>query len=125
MLEYTEKAGVLQNFMILQDTRFLGYLLVTQLEGGALSTLTLGGRNAGAANLDGLQRAAMLAVVVISAVTDAALDAGVTGLVLIHTKNLLKVEPFGPAYGAYCFRRWFKYGPLSGRLFFGSGIFPL
>ena len=59
-------------------------LFRAQLEGGALSTLTLGRGAVAAAHLDGLQRAAVLGAGVIGTGVHRALDAGVAGLIVVH-----------------------------------------
>ena len=58
-----------------------------QLKGRALGALALGGGAVAAAHLDGRQGAAAAGLAVIGAAADAALNVGVAGLIVIHSKN--------------------------------------
>ena len=61
-------------------------LLTAQPEGRALGTLALGGGTVTAAHLDGVQGAAALRAGVIGAGVHRAVDAGVGGSFVVHTK---------------------------------------
>ena len=58
-----------------------------QLKGRALGALALGGGAVAAAHLDGRQGAAAAGLAVIGAAADAALNVGVAGLIVFHSKN--------------------------------------
>ena len=59
-------------------------LFRAQLEGGALGALALGGGAVAAAHLDGVQGAAVLGPGMVGAGVYGTLDAGITGLLVVH-----------------------------------------